>query len=392
MSDKPILQGIRVLDFSWVLAGPYATRTLADFGAEVIKVQPLLTEADDVFSRGYYNTWNRNKLGITLNLSKPAGIDIARKLIKISDVVVENFSPRVMENWGLDYSELVKINSSVIMLSMSAMGHTGLWRDYIGFGPSIQAFSGITNLTTYPGQPPLGMGYSYSDHIAGLYAGLALLSALEYRHQTGEGQFIDLSQTETMTSLLAETFIDCSLKGREPVPRGNRSAQAAPQGIYPCQGEDRWCAITVSTDIEWEGFKHALGSPTWADEPQYSKLDSRLKNAQALDCFISEWTREHLAEDVMAIMQKENVPAGVVQNAEDLFADPQLRFRGFFQELRHPETGNIFTDASPIHLSVSPAEYHRPAPTRGQDNEYVYRQILSLTEDEIDRLKWDNII
>ena len=158
MATQPILHGIRILDFSWVLAGPYATRLLADFGAEVIKVQPLLPEAEDKFSQGYYNTWNRNKLGITLNLGKPEGIEIAKKLVKISDAVVENFSPRVMVNWGLDYPELRKLKPDIILLSMSVMGHTGPWRNYTGFGPTVQAFSGITYLTSYPDQPPLGIG------------------------------------------------------------------------------------------------------------------------------------------------------------------------------------------------------------------------------------------
>ncbi|MFC1928599.1 CoA transferase, partial [Chloroflexota bacterium] len=195
MTNQPILHNIRILDFTWVLAGPYATRLLADFGAEVIKVQPLIaSEAEDRFACGYYNTWNRNKLGITLNLNKPQGVALAKKLVGISDAVIENFTPRVMANWGLDYANLGKIKPDIIMLSMSTMGSTGPWRDYTGFGPTVQAFSGITCLTSYPGEPPSGLGYSYADHVAGLMAALALLGAIEYRHRTGEGQYIDISQ------------------------------------------------------------------------------------------------------------------------------------------------------------------------------------------------------
>ncbi len=178
MKEKSILYNIRILDFTWVLAGPYATRILADFGAEVIKVQPLLPESDDEFSRGYYNTWNRNKLGITLNLNKPQGIELAKRLASISDAVVENFTPRVMANWGLDYPSLKKVKPDLIMLSLSAMGQTGPWRDYTGFGPTVQAFSGITPLTSYPGNPPAGLGFSYGDQVDGLHARLALRSAL----------------------------------------------------------------------------------------------------------------------------------------------------------------------------------------------------------------------
>jgi crotonobetainyl-CoA:carnitine CoA-transferase CaiB-like acyl-CoA transferase len=220
MPEQPILKDIRILDFSWVLAGPYATRLLADFGAEVIKVQPLAPEAADRFSRGYYSTWNRNKLGITLNLSKTEGIEIAKALVKLSDAVVENFSPRVMENWGLGYPQLEQLKPDIIMLSLSAMGHSGPWKDYTGFGPTVQAFSGITNLTSYPGEPPGGIGYSYADHVSGLYGSLALLGALEYRRQTGKGQYIDLSQTEAMTSLLADPVLDYTHTGIEPAPPG----------------------------------------------------------------------------------------------------------------------------------------------------------------------------
>ena len=221
MTNQSVLQNIRILDFTWVLAGPYATRILADFGAEVIKVQPLLPQEEDEFRRGYDNTWNRNKLGITLNLNKPEGIALAKRLVGISDAVVENFTPRVMANWGLDYASLKKIKPDIIMLSLSTMGNTGPWRDYTGFGPTIQAFSGMTYLTSFPGKPPLGLGTSYADHIAGLYGCLALLGALEYRQKTGEGQYIDLSQVEAMASLLGGAVLDYQLEGREVAAVGN---------------------------------------------------------------------------------------------------------------------------------------------------------------------------
>jgi benzylsuccinate CoA-transferase BbsF subunit len=388
---RGILNNIRILDFSWVLAGPYATRLLADFGAEVIKIQPPLAEPEDLFSQGYYNTWNRNKLGITLNLAQPAGIEIARKLTKICDGVVENFSPRVMANWGLDYPALQKLKPDIIMVSLSVMGHTGPWKDYTGFGPTVQAFSGITHLTAYPGQPPLGIGYAYADHVAGLQASLAFLGALEYRRQTGKGQYIDLSQTEAMAELLAENIADYVQRGIEAKPVGNTSSQAAPHGIYPCSGQDRWCAIAVFTEAEWAGFKRALHNPAWTDEEKYRTAANRLANSTALDNLVQAWTLQHTAEEVMAILQKEGVPAGVVQNADDLIKDPQLRDRGFFIELAHPLLGKTTADASPMRLSENPAQYRRAAPTHGQDNDYVYRQLLGLSEADIERLKRDKI-
>jgi benzylsuccinate CoA-transferase BbsF subunit len=387
-----ILHNIRILDFSWVLAGPFATRMLADFGAEVIKVQPLLPEAKDRFSQGYYNTWNRNKLGITLNLNQPEGLEIARKMVKISDAVVENFTTRVMSNWGLDYSCLKKLKPEIIMLRLSTMGHTGPCQDFVGFGPTVQAFSGITSLTAYPGKPPPGVGYSYADHIAGLHGCLALLGALEYRHKTGQGQYIDLSQTETMSALLSNAIVDYALDNKEPLPEGNTSKLAAPYGVYRCCGEDRWCAISVFTDKEWEGFKKAFSNPAWADCAEFATLAARLRNSARLDNFIEDWTKDHTSEDIMARLQKEGVAAGIVQNAADLAHDPQLKARKFFIELGRPDSGKMNADANPIKLSDTPAEYQRPAPAKGQDNDYVYHNLLGMTEDRIKDLQQKGII
>ncbi|MEA2085517.1 MAG: CoA transferase [Chloroflexota bacterium] len=383
MTGQSILHNIRILDFTWVLAGPYATRLLADFGAEVIKVQPLLPEAEDSFSRGYYNTWNRNKLGITLDLDKPEGVTVARRLAGISDAVVESFTPRVMANWGLDYESLRKVKPDIIMLSMSTMGATGPWRDYAGFGPTVQAFSGMTYLTSFPGRPPLGLGFSYADHVAGLMAVLALLGALEYRRETGEGQYLDVSQVEAMASLSGSAIPDDMGGGGGIVPVGNSSSEAAPHGVYRCKGDDRWCAIVVSNDSQWQGFKRALGNPAWAGDGRFATLAGRLENADELDRLVGEWTREHTAGEVMALLQREGVAAGVVQDARELANDPQLKGRGFFIELDYPELGRTISDASPIRLSRTPARYRRAAPLLGQDNDYVYRKLLGMSEDEM---------
>jgi benzylsuccinate CoA-transferase BbsF subunit len=392
MTNQGILHNLRILDFTWVLAGPYATRLLADFGAEVIKVQPLLPQEEDEFARGYYNTWNRNKLGITLNLNKPEGVALAKKLVAISGAVVENFTPRVMANWGLDYESLKKIKPDIIMLSLSTMGNTGPWRDYVGFGPTIQAFSGITYLTSFSGKPPLGLGTAYADHIAGLLACLALLGALEYRQRTGEGQYIDVSQVEAMASLLGDAVLDYQFQGREVEPTGNSSTEAAPHGVYRCRGDDRWCAIAVFTDDEWLGFKRALGNPPWAEAQRFATLNRRLKNNAELDRLVEGWTKRHTAEEVMALLQTHGVAAGVVQDASDLAKDPQLKERGFFIELDHPELGKTISDATPIGLSDTPARYHRVAPLRGQNNDYVYGELLGMSRDELTELKKQGII
>jgi len=275
---------------------------------------------------------------------------------------------------------------------MSTMGNTGPWRDYAGFGPTVQAFSGITYLTSYPGKPPLGLGYSYADHVAGLMAVLALLGALEYRRRTGEGQFIDVSQVEAMASLLGDAIVDYTRNGKTVEPVGNSSTHAAPHGVYRCRGDDRWCAITVFTDEEWQGFKRALGNPNWAEDSRFATLTSRLKNVDELNRLVEGWTRRHTAEEVMTRLQEQEVAAGVVQDASDLANDPQLKQRGFFVELDHPELGKTISDATPIRLSGTPAKYHRAAPTPGQDNDYVYKQLLGMSESEVAELGERDII
>jgi benzylsuccinate CoA-transferase BbsF subunit len=391
MNNRPILSGVRILDFTWVLAGPYATRILADFGAEVIKVQPLLPLEEDAFSRGYYNTWNRGKRGITLDLNRAEGVALAERLVSVSDAVIENFSPRVMANFGLDYANLTRLKPGLIMLSLSAMGGSGPWRDFTGFGPTIQAFSGLTYLMAFPGGPPLGTGTAYADHVAGLFACLALLGALEHHRRTGEGQHIDVSALEAMTNLLGEAVLEYGLTGKGPRPSGNSSDEAVLQGVYRCR-DNRWCAIVVSNEDGWPGFRQALGDSPWSREKRFDTPLARRENRTELDSLVGGWTQEHTAVEVMAALQKYGVAAGVVQDAADLARDPQLRERGFFIKPEHPETGVQTADASPIRLSETPARYARPAPLPGQDNRYVYGELLGLGEAEIARLKEQGVI
>jgi benzylsuccinate CoA-transferase BbsF subunit len=273
------------------------------------------------------------------------------------------------------------------------MGHSGPWLNYSGFGPSVQAFSGITRLTSYPNLPPVGIGYSYADHIAALYAALAILGALEFRRRTGQGQYIDLSETEAMTSLLFEAIINYTLKGQADGTADSVShGHCAPEGIYACQGSDSWCAISVSSEGQWQGLKRALGSPSEADDPKYSCAATRRENAAVLNDLITGWTTRHSAQDVMSLLQREGVPSGVVQNARDLAADPQLRARGFFHLFNPPLAGEKLTDSSPIRLADNPAEYRRPAPVGGQDNDYVYQHLLGLSEDDVRRYRRDRVI
>jgi crotonobetainyl-CoA:carnitine CoA-transferase CaiB-like acyl-CoA transferase len=215
---------------------------------------------------------------------------------------------------------------------------------------------------------------------------------MEYRRRTGEGQYIDVSQVEAMSSLLGNAFWEYATNGSPPEPLGNRSSQAAPYGVYRCQGDDRWCAIAVVSDEEWKGFKQALDNPPWADDKRFATLSGRLKNDDELDKLVEGWTREHTAEEVTALLQREGVAAGVVQDTSDLTNDPQLRARGFFIKLNHPELGRTTSDATPIKLSDTPARYSRAAPVIGQDNDYVYGKLLGMSEGELAELRQQGII
>ena len=381
-----ILKGFRILDFTWMLAGPYATRILADFGAEVIKVQSKKTvRGAESNLTGYFNHWNRNKRSITLNMSHPEARELVLKLSKISDVVIENFSPRVMSNWGLNYERLKEVRHDLIMVSMSAFGQKGPWRDFVAFGPTLQALSGLTYLTSFAQESPMGLGYAYADLVSGLYAAVAMLAALEYRDRTGKGQYIDLSEYEAICSLMGPALLDVAVNKKDVFPQGNRSEYlpASPYGCYKCSGIDRWCVIAVSNEAEWEGLCRVLGHPNWTREERFSTLSKRKKNEEEMNKLIEQWTVQHTPEEVVNLLQEAGVPTGVVQNAEDLALDPQLIAKDFFIHLEHPVLGDTLSDASPIKFEKEPKGTWKAAPLLGEDNRYVYMELLGLTEGEL---------
>ncbi len=390
-----ILRGLRVLDFTWVLAGPYATRILADFGAEVIKVQSRKTaRGAELNTTGYFNTWNRSKLSITLDLSYSKGRELALRLVGVSDVVMENFTPRVMPNWGLSYENLKKVKPNLIMVSMSGMGQTGPWRDFVAFGPTVQALSGITYLTSFVPGSPTGLGYSYADHVAGMFAALAVLAALEYRDKTGEGQYIDVSEYEAMCTLLGPAIMDYAVNHSPIIPQGNHPdyALAAPYGCYKCLGDDKWCVIAVFTDEEWQALCKVMGNPPWTKEARFSTLWQRKEHIEELNEMLEQWTAQHSPEEVMNLLQGVGVAAGVVKDARELAEDPQLAARGFFTEALHPVLGKTVFDSTPIRLSRTPAQFGRAAPLLGQDNRYVYQELLGIGDQELSRYIEDGVI
>ena len=384
--NTKILSGLRVLDFTRVMAGPYATRILADSGAEVIKIQSKksATGADSNPSR-YFSTWNRNKRSITLDMDYPEARELFLRLTALSDVIFENFSPRVMANWGLQYKELKDVKSDLIMVSMSGMGQTGPWKDFVAFGPTIQALSGITYLSSFSKDDPMGLGFAYADVVAGLYAILAVLGALEYRDRAGTGNYIDLSEYEAVCTLLGPALLDTLINQREVLPQGNYSEYipAAPYGCYRCVGEDRWCVIAVFNETEWQALLKTMGSPEWAYEERFSTLPKRKEHIKELDKLLEQWTGQHEVKELVNLLQEAGVPAGVVQNASDLAKDPQLLARDYFVRLHHPVLGDTISDASPIKFAGGSRADWKAAPLLGEDNRYVYLELLGLTEKEL---------
>lgn len=385
MNIKP-LTGLRVLDFTWMLAGPYATRIFADFGAEVIKVQSKKT-ARGVESNltGYFNTWNRNKRSITLDLSHPEAREVVLKLTAKSDVVIDNFSPRVMQNWELDYKELKELNPGLIMLSMSAMGQGGPWKDYVAFAPTLHALSGLTHLTSFEEGSPLGLGYAYADIVAGLYAAVAVLAALEHRDRTGQGQYVDLSEYEAICTSVGPALVNASVNGKEILPQGNcpDDIEVAPYGCYQCSGEDRWCVIAVSCEEEWQGLCGVLGNPDWVKRDKFTTMTQRKENRKELDQLLTKWTIEQTAEEVVRLLEKAGISAGVVQNAEDIFRDPRLVARDFFIQLDHPVLGKTISHRPPIKFEEDDSVGWKASPLLGEGNRYVFLELLGLTESEV---------
>jgi len=382
-----VLNGIRVLDFSRVLAGPCATRILGDFGAEIIKVQSAeaATGAEDQASP-YFAAWNRNKLSIRLNMSLPASKQLALKLVAASDVVIENFSPRVMANWGLDYEALCRVKPDIIMAGMAAMGRTGPWKNYTAYAPTIHSMAGHTLLNSYEAKNPMGLEFSLSDIVAGLYCALAVLAALEHRNRTGLGHYIDLSQYEAACTLLGPALMKAAAYCSSAAPDvgGDDNMTAAPHGCYPCTGVDRWCAIAVYNQRQWRQLCNAMGDPHWAREDRFATPAGRIKNRAELDKHMANWTAGLPAREIVNRLQHSGVPAAMVADALDLARDPHLAARGYFVGMTHPLLDRITAERCPIRFMGEAEPSHRAAPLLGEHNEYVYKEVLGLSEQAYD--------
>lgn len=379
------LAGIRILDFTRVLAGPFATRLLADFGADVIKVQPPGERGGGApVMTDYYRMWNRNKRSITLDMNRAEGRTFAERLVAVSDVVIENFSPRVMANWGLTWERLREVRPDLVMVRMSAMGQTGPWRDMVAYAPTLHALTGFSDLTAFTRAEPAGPGFSYADTVAGLYAALAVLAALEDRDHSGKGQCIDLSEMEALCTFLGPALLESAARGEDIPPRGNTPAHvtAAPHGCYRCAGGDRWCVIAAYTEEDWQGLCDAMDRPAWTKETRFASRERRRQHRETLDGLIETWTQRYPVEDVVSLLQRRGLSAGPVQDARDLARDPHLRERGFFVVLTDATGKRTDADRSALRMRDGERKHWTTAPLPGEDNRAVYQELLGMSEEE----------
>ena len=388
----PPLAGVRVADFTHMVAGPYGTMQLAYFGAEVIKIESRarpdtwrIREGNkDVEASLPFADHNRNKLSVTANLKTDEGREVARRIIAMSDVVVENFSVGVMDRLGLGYEELKAVKPDIIMIRLQGLGTTGPRKNYVTWGPSLMPFSGMSWLWNHPdGGAPVGSQTSYPDYIVSIHMAFVLMAALRHRANTGEGQFIDIAQGEVTASLIGPALLDGLVHGRVAKPLGNGSRRRAPHGCYPCRGDDAWCAVSVGDDEEWRRFCAATSHAAALGDERFATADRRLANAAALDALVSDWTRQRTPREVMEALQAHGVTAGMVSDGTTLVTDPHLRSRGSVVEHEHPRQGRLTLPGIVMKFSETPGEIRRHAPLLGQDTHAVLTGLLGLTDEEI---------
>jgi crotonobetainyl-CoA:carnitine CoA-transferase CaiB-like acyl-CoA transferase len=396
MMSPGALQGVRVADFGWVLAGPYATMLLSYLGAEVIKIESRrrIDEQRVAHRAGLSENFeassnfleiNLGKRSVSINIAKPEGAELARKLVAISDVVIENMRPGVMDRLGLGYNELVKVKPDIIMASISGWGSKGPLREYTAYAPCFSSFSGIAHLTGYPDEEP-NTGTSSNDARSGTAAAFAVLMALVIRQRTGRGQYIDLSSCEALNSLIGDRFVECMLTGHSPKRSGNQDAGMAPHGCYRCTGDDRWISIAIANDSEWSQLRKVMADVPGLANPEYATGHGRWKHRESLDKQIEQWTIERDATELMELLQAHGIAAVPSFSAVELFSNPHLEERGAITETVHPVLGKRKAISPPWKMSATPPSIVKTAPLLGEDNEYVLCDLLGLDRGEVQRL------
>jgi len=393
--ESPVFKDLKVAAFNWAMVGPLTLKFFADYGATVVRVEtslrPCVTRTSAPFKdnvpglnrSGYFNHFSANMMSLSLNMNNPLGLSVAKDLVSWADVVTENFTPGVMDKWGLGYEELKKINPDIIMVRQNGFGTEGPYKNLAAFGMILAAIAGIPQYIGWPDRGPLPVGVgAYTDCISPRFASAALIAALDYRDRTGKGQLIDLAQFETALYFFLPGLLDAAVNKREPVRNGNAVSYAAPHNVYPCKGKERWCTIAVTSDTQWAALCKAIGRPDLAGDARFDTLQHRKENENSLDAFIEAWTMDRAPEEVMTTLQSAGVPAGIVENSADLFADPQLRERGLFWPMEHSEMGMFTHLGSSMVLSKTPALPSTPSPCMGEHNEYVLTKLLGKTDEE----------
>ena len=400
------LNGIRVVDFGQMWAGPHLTQWLACLGAEVIKVENALRPdfmrmvgIPPGFQRGNANagtafmSLNFGKKSVTLNMSQPRARELARQIIQKSDVVTENFGGPVLDRWGLSYDELRKIKPDIIVYAGSGYGRSGPHRARPAYAEIVEAYDGSTYLNGYPGSNPFTVGVSpWTDATQAMHGAFAIMAALYHRHNTGEGQYIDAAMIEGSCNFLGEMIMAYTMNGVTGERMGNRDMVMAPHGCYRCQGDDEWVAIAVSGDDEWQAFCEAIGSPEWTRRQEFSTGLSRRNHQDELDVLITDWTRERHQCEIMELLQKAGIAAGASLNVKDLVDDPQLKARKFFIDMHHPVVGKLTLAGLPWRPADDAATSYSPAPLLGEHNYSVFGELLGLSREEIDRLIAEEVI
>lgn len=387
-SGENLFEKIRVISFPTGIVGPALAGLLAEQGAEVISIEAGGRQGQQKFQVAADLEGHRDRKRIAIDMKRPEGVALAKRLIAQSDVVVENFSARVMASWGLDYPRVKEIRPQIIMASLQAFGNTGPRRDYVSFGPILMSYCGMAYLWRDPDidRPGAGCQTAFPDYVAPSYGALAILAALHYRARTGKGQYIDISQAETAASMIGPAYLEYLVNGREPQPVGNASATFAPHGCYRCKGDDRWCVIAVQSQEEWTRFCAIADHREWLSDHRFSEPGARVAYRQELDYWIGKWTARYTPHQVMLILQRAGIAAGVVQTAEDLYRDPHLRERGFAREVFHSDVGWVTRAGPTVRVADDAPQAENFAHVAGEDNETVLGEILGMSSGEIQDL------
>jgi benzylsuccinate CoA-transferase BbsF subunit len=398
------LSGIRVADFTWVWAGPMCTLQLAHMGAEVIRMEttnrlcvlrmlpPFAGGQPGPNRSGYFNQYNQGKREVLLNIQTPEGKEIAKRLVSISDVAVENFATAVIDRLGLGYDELRKVKEDLVMISMSGYGRDGPESHYVSYGPAQVPLSGLSSLTGYADWHPMHVGMSYGDPNAGIHAAFAVIAALFHRERTGEGQYIDMSQWDSSMAVIGEAFLGHQLTGAQPERDGSRVPHMSPHGVFMSAGEDRWISIACGTDEEFRSLCGVTGRPELADDPRFATLSDRKANEEELEMLITEWTLQHDPFEATEKLQAAGVAAYPPIMNREVVENEQLADRDFWVEKEHPEVGVRRHAGIPYRMSGTTCEVRSAAPVLGQDNEYVFGELLGMSSSEIANLAERGVI